>query len=332
MPKRAVLTLILSLTCCVSLPGPSDSGYRDAIGYVSVSTPTFTPISGTASGDRALQFGSLRDETKLAELIDKPAAGITQLSYEGLRAALKARFAGEQFSSTESNNRSASDATTSVRDAAGSLTRTDERRQADEYTQEKNRTFSSPSAPDAVTDSDYIDTPNTVQERMWELLKRSDIEYTVAPSVKAALVAAYKLQMVNMEEYYNLEGFSFDGRAASEFLPYKVHFTATAEPGWYTTYHPYDAVAELKLGDPDDYKVLAVMPSETAQTLDQLTSSLHKLQLALDLEGTFRSASARTQVQYVREAVQRLEGLRVQRDTIVGGRIPGKLAPDVARS
>lgn len=309
----------LALCGCVMLPAESDSEARaDAIGYVTVSTPTFTPITASANGDEALRFRTLRDELTLAEAVDAPSVGITQLAYEGLRAGLKASFSGDQLSQATRQSRGLTGSTTSARDAEGLVTSTSERRAQDEYSQERERTFRSPETPGAIESGDYLDTPQGVQERMWKVLERSGTDYGLSPATKAALVAAYKLQMVNMEEYYNLEGFSFRDRASTEFLPYKMHFTVTAEPGWYTRYHPYDAVAELTVGAAEDYRVLAVMPAETAQTLDQLTGSLRKLQLALDLEGAFQSVAVRGQLQYVREAVERLEGLRSQNATVVG--------------
>ncbi len=317
--RAAALVAALVLGGCVMLPGePSSEARADAIGYVTISTPTFTPITASANGDKALRFRTLRDELTLAEAVDAPSVGITQLAYEGLRGGLKASFSGDQLSQATRQSRGLTGSTTSARDAEGLVTSTSEQRAQDEYSQERERTFRSPEAPDAIGASDYLDTPQGVQERMWKVLERSGADYGLSPATKAALVAAYKLQMVNMEEYYNLEGFSFRDRASTEFLPYKMHFTVTAEPGWYTRYHPYDAVAELTVGAAEDYRVLAVMPAETAQTLDQLTGSLRKLQLALDLEGAFQSVAVRGQLQYVREAVERLEGLRSQNATVVG--------------
>ena len=318
--RRLALVGALLVVGCVTLPGDEgEEVYKDAVGYLSISTPTFTPITGVAQGDKALRFGSLRDEAELAKAVETPSLGVRNLSYEGLRAALKARYAGPSLSSSETQRSSAGSETLSSLGEGGvrSLT-TDERRAKDEYERERTRTLQSPEAPEAIADGDYLNTPSEVERRMWALLERSDKDYALSPAIKASLVAAYKLQMVNMEEYYNLEGFSFGGRSSTEYLPYKMHFTVTAEPGWYTRYHPYDGVAELTIGSAEDYKILAAMPAEIAQTVDQLTASLRKLQLSLDLEGTYASAAARAQVQYVREAVERLEGLRVQNEMVVG--------------
>lgn len=310
-------------SACVTLPGEiGENEYDDAVGSITISTPTFTPITTSAQGNKALHFGTLRNEQTLAAAIDVPSVGITQLSYEALKAGLKAKFAGDQLSDSLTKKSDLSKTIEAAEDSEGTKSSTSEKRESDEYNRERRRTFTSPDTPTDFQTSDYIETPETVQKQMWEILKRAEQENKFSPAIKASLIAAYKLQMINMEEYYNLEGASFGGASASDYLPYKMHFTVTAEPGWYTRYYPYDAVIDFKLqtkGDAkNDFKVLAVMPAETAQTLDQLNSSLRKIQTALGLEGTFKSVAARLQLQSVKEAVERLQGLRAQKRIIVG--------------
>ena len=311
---------LLAASGCAMLPKCDTDAWEDAVGYVSVSAPHFVPVIAAAQGDRALAFGALRDEQKLADRVEQASVGMTYLLYEGWRAALQGKYAGPQLQLSETFKSSSSGTGKESLDPSGAITRVQERALSDAYDQESKRTFSSPEAPPRRGDETFLDTPEEVEERMFKLLDRSTRTWVLSPAERASLIAAYKTLMVSMEEYYNFSGFQFDGDLTSDYVPYRVHFTVTAEPGWYTRLNPYDAVVELTLGDKCDLdmKVLAVTPAETAQAIDQFQASIHKLQLALELEGTAQQAAARLQLDYIREVVERLEGLRNNNTLVVG--------------
>ncbi len=296
------------LAGCVSLPSRNNpEAYHDAIGYVTISTPQFIPLEGSVQGDKRLKFGLLRDEEKLAAQLQKPSVGISLLKYEALKTALQARFAGPQLEKSETITESL---------------------KAQEFKQEldrqRKRTFTSPEAPSEPLPVDAV--PDPVQNALVKLLSNEVGEFTLPPDDVATLVAAYKTLMVNLEEYFNVDGYGYDD--GSDYVPYKVHFTVSAEPGWYTRYHPSEAVVEMEFSGQsdvqvidrefhDDYKVLTVIPPETSQTIEQLSAALESFTGALTGEGGFQSVAGRLDVQYIRQLAERLEGLRANKTLIV---------------
>jgi hypothetical protein len=268
----------------------------DGFGTVTVSTPLFTPLTDAVGEGKRLAFGDLRDEQKLAEAIQTPGVGISNVEYEALKTAVAASIAGPQLST--------SDTTT---------TKLDAQKITQERTKERKRTFDSPAVPTAPTP----ETTGDAKDKLLALLEKSATKYQLPPGDVAMLVAAYKTYMVNLEEYYNVEGYQdVFGGDNTQWLPYKVHFTVSAQPGWYTRDH--DAVAEITFGDIDKYRVLTVIPPETSQTLEELGALLRSIATSAEVGGAFQAVALKAQVDHIKAVAQRLEGLKGN-TTVIGG-------------
>jgi hypothetical protein len=127
--------------------------------------------------------------------------------------------------------------------------------------------------------------------------------------------------MVGMEAFHNLEGHTvLVNDPGEQWLPYRLNFMVTAEPGWWVRTHGHDAVVELAIAASDgkECRVLSVSPHETAQALSELESSFQSLALAGELEGTFRELGLGLHLDRLKAAAERLEGLRTNTSTVVG--------------
>ena len=203
----------------------------DAVGFVTVSPPLFTPMDEVVGGDKRLQFGDLRKEEVIADRLERPSFGSDEVRFSLLEAALAARFAGARVSIVDRSTTGTEGAV----DAEGNPVVPGDSRT-------RTRTFDSPEVPPAPG---VPQVPEKVMERLVKLLERSSQQYVLPPDELATLVAANKTYMVNLEEYYNVEGFDFRRGLTQAYVPYKMHFTVTAEPGWFSRYSQYDAVVEV---------------------------------------------------------------------------------------
>jgi len=317
----AMLAVSLVVGSCVSKPGISrheateEVSGNDALGYVTYSTPLFTPLDDTVQGNKRLRFGDLRGEQALADALQTPAFGISRVDYSLLQAALAARVAGTRVSSstTDSTETTSGGAPTEGTPAEGTPTESSK--------SEKTTSFQSPEVPTAPG---FPEIDATVLEKMVKLLDRSGTKFALPPDVLSTLVAANKTYMVNLEEYFNVEGFDFLRGLGAEYLPYKVHFTVTAEPGWYSRYQQFDAVLELTWegrkpdsGALPEFMVLTVAPLETAETLDEFAAALNQVAIALSVEGAFRGVAAAGSLNRLDAAAKRLEGIRAGKTSTV---------------
>ena len=92
---RCLALLLFTSMACTAVPGHDRADdYNDAVGVVTISTPMFTPIESSASGDKVLKFGQLRDEQKLAEMIQQPNLAMAYMRYDALRAGLAVSYGG----------------------------------------------------------------------------------------------------------------------------------------------------------------------------------------------------------------------------------------------
>ncbi len=169
---------VAAIPSCVTVPAGSAGAREDAIGTITVSTPLFTPIEASVVDGKSLSFGKLRDEQELANAIQQAQVGISDLQYRAIESALKANFSGIQTESVQSERRTLS-----------------EEREAYEFEQEKKRSFKSPDVPDPPGG---IEEPQSVQDALVQLLKKSGDAFRLPPSEVASLVAAYKTYMVNL--------------------------------------------------------------------------------------------------------------------------------------
>ncbi|MEO0477968.1 MAG: hypothetical protein AAF196_00665 [Planctomycetota bacterium] len=268
---------------------------------MTISSPLFTPLDALPGDDRRLSFGDLSDEERLADWINSPIVSLSEARYSGTELALVAELAGTAVSGTETVTEALQN---------GELEQTLDRNQ--------ERTFETPDVPES-TNGSQLTAPSSVASALQTLLERSDNSYRLSPDQVASLVAAYKTYMVNLEEYFNVEGIDYDTGHLGDYVPYKVHFTVSAEPGYYTRYHQYDAIAELTLGEnANDVRVLTVSPLETSQTLDQFRATFDSFKSTLEASGQGGPAAARGSIKRINELARRLEGLRENKTLIVG--------------
>ncbi len=191
-------------------------------------------------------------------------------------------------------------------------------------------------APDAATTSEL---PSAVQEKLVSLLGPSANTYTLNAFDTIHLMAQLHSEMVNIEAFNNFDGifdsnqfFSSDASwpSAGVWAPYRMQFTVTVNPGWYTDKRGYDAVIEIQIpelplcnkgeqcekGDPccdrnappREVKFMAVVPQESEQTVTELTSAMNELKLAGKFSGTIQSIAIQGAINKVSALAKRLEG------------------------
>lgn len=147
--------------------------------------------------------------------------------------------------------------------------------------------------------------------RVAAVLESPGAKYLLAPDEVATIVAALKLYMVSLEDYYNAVAIYNDAlRSNPSWVPYRVHFTVTTDPGWYTQLNGYDAVAEVSIGNPDEIQVLTVIPPQNTQAFEQFSATFRSLSASLSSQATFNKFTARAAIRALRTAAERLEGLR----------------------
>ncbi|MGB1014165.1 MAG: hypothetical protein ACPG4T_08540, partial [Nannocystaceae bacterium] len=148
------------------------------------------------------------------------------------------------------------------------------------------------------------------------LLAPSGQNFDFTADETATLVASLKMYMVNLEDYYNasylhteLTSGLVNGRG---WVPYRVNFTVSAEPGWHTRSRRYDAVAELEFPDKDKcpVKVITAVPPQATQALQQFGATFSQLATSIQAEGSYNRFAARAAVKSIKAAAERLEGLR----------------------
>lgn len=143
------------------------------------------------------------------------------------------------------------------------------------------------------------------------LLDSPRAKHLLAPDEVATIVAALKLYMVSLEDYYNAVAIYNDAlRSNPSWVPYRVHFTVTIDPGWFTQLNAYDALVDIGIGNPDEVQVLTVIPPQNAQAFEQFSATFRSLATALSGEGAINKFAARATVRTLRTAAERLEGLR----------------------
>ncbi len=303
VPYRLAVVLLLT-PACAAVPPDVDTNpdaYADAIGTVTISAPVMTPVLTGVSPEKSLKLDWLYDEEKLAARILKPDMASSLVQFQALRAAVEGVFAGPQIQSSETR------AFDRKIDADGRST-------SSSTTTEETVSRATPDVPE---DTPFATVPESVDSAMTALLSRVNLEHNLAPDQLATLIAAYKTYMVNLEEYYNLDSLVTGARefGGSEYVPYKMHFSVTAEPGWYTRYRLMDAVVEGKVEE--GIRILTVAPAETAQAIDEFTASLRQLLLTVGVSGSSGPAAVKANIEKVDAVAQRLQGLHTNKTLTV---------------
>jgi hypothetical protein len=243
-----------------------------AIGTVHLSSPLFTPLDPFRE-DRALDFKELRSEAYLNDRVNHANMSVsTAVSREvGVSAGVRVQ------------GKAASDQTTAATAETAA---------------------SSGASSGALLDEES-------RQRVSKILQSTDAKYLLAPDDVATIVAALKLYMVSLEDYYNAVAVYNDAlRRNPNWVPYRVHFTVTVDPGWFTQLNGYDAVAEVSIGNPGEVQVLTVIPPQSMQAFEQFSATFRSLGASLSGELVTNRVAARAAIRALRTAAERLEGLR----------------------
>lgn len=173
-----------------------------------------------------------------------------------------------------------------------------------------------------LSDAELAELSDQVDEKLAGLLGSSGGTFRLPPGQLFSLIAAYKTQMVNLEEYYNLpniKNYVGDDKGAWGWLPYRVHITTALDSAWYTQHHGYDAIVDITLAEdkPEDLKILYVVPGQQAQATQELDAALRRVETLLSASAQLREANLAGEIQNVQAAVEHLEGVRANITTMV---------------
>lgn len=275
------LYFLALLLVALSLCGCRMNEHEAAVGRVSVSTPLFTPLLGAAEGDKRLSYGDLRSETVLAQSIALPSFSASKMKYDAIQAALSASFGTASAAPSGGNN-----------------------------------------TPPA--------TSSDIQSKLVAMLDRLDTTYHLPQDDIATLIAAYKEYMINLEEYYNLDAYAnlneeFEDKAmhGHRWLPYKVHMTMSVDPGWLSEAYGHDGIADITFNLPDgnnggaEFKVLTVMPAETAEAFQDLNTALQSFSTAVQAGAALPKATLDAMVSSLSATATQMQGLRTHTGMIV---------------
>ncbi len=279
---RSSCLLLFAPLACVTGVLPRDPEPRSqAIGTVHVSTPLFTPLDPFRQ-DRALDFKGLRDEQYLDARVNQANMSVSNVTTRQVELVGAVAFAGKRPA-----------------DPAAAVA-TDPTAPAPD-----------PAAPAVPTPEPTLAPDAAAQQQVAALLGSSGARHLLMPDEVATIVASLKLYMVSLEDYYNAGAIYNDAlRSHPNWVPYRVHFTVTTDPGWFTQLNAYDAIAEVAIGNPDEVQVLTVIPSQNTQAFEQFSATFKTLATSVSAEGCRNRVAARAAVRALRTAAERLEGLR----------------------
>ena len=303
------LTLLplAALLACRTLP--KDPAARAvAVGDVTHSVPLFTPLDPYGTSGRALDFAGSRDEKALADRISEASLSIDQIKATSTAIAAAVSVGGDQVSRSSTRaTGSARESSRTVESGADPTVKSSGSSRAEDASSQTT-TSATPAIPDAP-EGQTMDP--AVQSKLVDLLSRVDRKHVLPPDDVATIVASLKMYQNALEEYYNA-GTLYDAAltGGTEWRPYRVHFTVTAEPGWYTQAHDYDAVLELELGAADQVRIVNVIPAQSLQTIEQFTAAYSNLSTALEVKGSYSRVAARAAVKRIAAAANRLQGMR----------------------
>ncbi|MBK9754015.1 MAG: hypothetical protein IPO88_11005 [Nannocystis sp.] len=283
---RSSCLLLLAPLACVTGVLPRDPEPRSqAIGTVHVSTPLFTPLDPFRQ-DRALDFKGLRDEQYLDARVNQANMSVANVTTRQVEVAGAVAFAGKRPATAA--------VATDPADAAAAATDP-----------------AAVTAPAVPTPEPTLAPDAAAQQQVAALLGSSGARHLLMPDEVATIVASLKLYMVSLEDYYNAGAIYNDAlRSHPNWVPYRVHFTVTTDPGWFTQLNAYDAIAEVAIGNPDEVQVLTVIPSQNTQAFEQFSATFKTLATSVSAEGGRNRVAARAAVRALRTAAERLEGLR----------------------
>ncbi|QOV91051.1 hypothetical protein [Humisphaera borealis] len=298
---RAVVCVVAASHAAGCYPTADQGGPRTAlsddeqnrVGMVTISQPIFHPIVDESDDSTNIDFGKLKDVDALWDELSKPNIGAATIALSQRSFAASVAVAGPTIDKTQTQtlNTSGGKVTENTTTSTSTVAQ---------------KTPAAPAVPAALG-------PGSAEDRLLALLAASGAKPTLPPDVRASLVQSYRAYMQNIEAFANRGDFIEEG-----WLPYRVQFMLTAEPGWYTAKNDYDAVAHVAFGkDKDSIQVVSVMPTETAQVIEDLNASFRSFALALALSGGYGPVAGSAEVKSLEALAERLEGQRMNTNLIV---------------
>ncbi len=290
-----------------------------------MSTPKFTPILTTQSKENTLDFDTLKSMPELQKSVRQANVGVSDAYYHSAAFALGLSLAGTQISTSNgiySNaNLSAaldlakllSQLSTGI--TPGNLPLTANGSFGTGHSSSYTETFTSPKVPELPKSSLSADD---ALKAIVSLLSPSSPTptFTFDALTEVKLMAALHNAMVNTEAFYNFDDIvgmvanrQVTGTGPGIWAPYRMQFLVSVTPGWYTTLNPCDAVLDLHMED-QGLQVLYVAPDESSQAVNEFTSSVDQMALALQLQGAFQAVAVNAAFNSLAASARRLEGLR----------------------
>ena len=342
--KLTCFTLAAALTACQTMNPPRvpslpneqhDDEYKAAVGDITMSIPTFKPLNDMIDQEDQLNFGNLKSEATLLENRRRANMSRSLASFQSLAASLGVSVAGTQIDSSktstttgnlagnadlsalahilEPNNQSVRKEEESLGDLSASFSQ--------QGTSSYSETFKSPEVPEAPATPE---APASVLAAMVAMLSPSAATFQLDPNQELRAVASDKMEANALEDYYNMREIA---EANSDWLPYRLVFSVSVDPGWFTYLNQHDGIIEIDF-DPDNadlIRVLNVSPAETSQTVDEFTASMEQLATTLAFSGGFSAIAAQGNANSFTALAQSLEGFRKQTNTIVSFLSPSKV-------
>lgn len=339
-----VVCLLSVFTGCKTRPPrvpslPSEGEERDmALGDITVSGMKFAPITNNTSDGNRLAFGKYKNEEELFNAVRTANMGISQLQYMATAMQAAAALAGTQVSTSVLQkstgtlganaglNSGAVNPLTGEITAGGTLSR-------ETSTQ---KTFKSPDVPKISTTLPAV--PESFLSEFVKLMAASSVARTLDPATEAELVAQEKMHRVELEQYYNLDGFLDTATTSggtpenNVWQPYRVQFRVAVRPGWYTFLKQYEAAVKIDFdacaaidgcntldctkstacptNDGYDMRVLRVAPAEAAQAIDEMLATYGQIAATSEASGGFKTAAFNAYLSNIQAAARRLEGFR----------------------
>ncbi|MEE9312433.1 MAG: hypothetical protein V3V10_08485 [Planctomycetota bacterium] len=287
-----ILAIILS-ACSCNAPLPDiGEGREEALGSITVSSLAFTPLDTYSDGNR-LNYGAMKDEASIRNMIHAASLGISVSEFRSFQADFEAR---------------------------GNILGVDATKIIAKGTDEPNIDTEEETITETITTPDNAgDGFGSARDPKLQQPSFGEGEFHLSPDEQISLIAAYKMMMVNLEQYYNADSFVNVENKDAKYLPYRVHFTVSMQPGWWARAQHWEPVIKIKLGSSEEEcRILNVTPAETAQTLTQQFSSLKALSLGARIGASYGPVAADAAVNYINEKTRKLEGIRNNKTAIVG--------------
>lgn len=323
-----------------------------SLGTITVSTPKFTPIASDYRSTNALDFGELKKTDKLLEMVRQANVGVSQAYYQSAGLSLALSLAGMQVYARDGMNLNAG--ISAMSDPAALLQqmiagKIDPENFPVELAGkggiQRNSSYSHSFQSPGVPELPALPTlPESIAAKLLDLMSGTDGPFTLDPFTEVRLVAALHNTMVNTEAFYNFDdlftGASFNEIGSEDgeggiWAPYRAQFNVAVRPGWYTQLNQFDALVDLRFpGNPNcrgcgtnsvcqacaegrNIRVLAVVPEEGAQVIDEFTSALEQLSIAASLAGSFKAVGVQGAYSSLSAAARRLEGFNKNTTHIV---------------